>query len=63
MTYLIEGTHDIIGLDCSPQICTCYKGIYTEPCVKGEDPCGCKSGFCGGQLCHPVQLTPDNIGA
>lgn len=61
MTYLVEGTTETIGLDCI-QICNCFLSTYTEPCDKTVNPCGCKSGFCGGQICYPVQFTPENVG-
>jgi len=59
-TYLVEGTKNHIGLECGIQICNCFLSTYTEPCSKTTNPCGCKSAFCGGELCNPAQLTPWN---
>lgn len=62
MTYLIEGTPNALGLNCSPQSCTCYDNSTYEPCVVLVPiPCVCKGTFCGGQLCYPVQLTPYGV--
>lgn len=63
MQYLIEGTNGAQPMGCTKcNQCICLAGCKSQPCSFSNcgtrDNCGCRSNFCGGQICAPAKAIP-----